>query len=333
MGSLFAAGGVVLIALTMIDVFWTTITARGAGSITARLTQSLHRGLRRLAELAHLERLLAVGGPLILCLTFTVWVSLLWAGWWLLVQSDPQAVVSSATGLPGGPIDRLYFVGFTLSTLGIGDFKPGSGLWRVLTALMALNGLVVITLAITYILSVLSAVIAARQTAGQISALGRSPEEILIRGFDGQSFGPLETWLGTLMPSVLALAQNQLAFPIMHTFRSMTADAASPARAALLAEAVLLLRAGVAPEARPSPGLTAPVDDALDQLLRTMLPNLQVHPETPPAPDLRTLARDGVSVVNQEDWRATLAAERQRRQQLHALVRLDGWTWSEIVRG
>jgi hypothetical protein len=178
---------------------------------------------------------------------------------------------------------------------------------------------------------VLSAVISSRQFASQISALGDRPEEIVGRGFDGKSFGPLETWLPDLLPGLLELGQNQLAFPILHTFRSVTPSAAAPARTALLAEALLLLRAGVAPEARPPEMLVRPLDRALDQLLQTMLPDFEKLPAAPPPPDLAALARAGTPTVSEAEFVAAVAQEESRRRHLHAMVRHDGWTWSEMV--
>lgn len=331
MSWLYALAGIVLILGTMVDIFWTVITARGAGPLSSRLVLVLHKAIQAAARMSGARVIMALGGPLILCLTFIVWVVLLWAGWWLLFRADPQAVLVSSSDQPGGVIDRLYFVGFTLSTLGIGDLKPGAALWQVLTALMAMNGLIAITLAITYTLSVLSAVISGRQYATQISALGGRPQEIVADGFDGRSFAPLQTWLPDFLPGLLQLTQSQLAFPILHTFQSLTPRSAQPARVALLAEALLLLREGVAADSRPPRGLTRPLERAIDELLLTMIPDRDELPEEPPPPDLRALAAAGVPVVDEVAFRKAVAGEAMRRRHLHAMVRHDGWSWNEIV--
>ena len=60
--------------------------------------------------------------------------------------------------VPGGrrhPIaDAVYFSGVSLATLGYGDITPISVPFRLLSVLEALNGLVVITLSITFLLTV-----------------------------------------------------------------------------------------------------------------------------------------------------------------------------------
>lgn len=57
---------------------------------------------------------------------------------------------STATGNPAGTVERLYFTGYTVFTLGNGDFRPGAGTWQLATVAATGTGLVLITLAITY---------------------------------------------------------------------------------------------------------------------------------------------------------------------------------------
>lgn len=56
-----------------------------------------------------------------------------------------MAVRDAANGEPAGLVDRLYFTGYTVFTLGNGDFKPGSGIWQIATGAAAGTGLFLVT--------------------------------------------------------------------------------------------------------------------------------------------------------------------------------------------
>lgn len=84
--------------------------------------------------------------------------------------------------LERGPIswiDRFYFAGYTMFTLGNGDFAPKQGVWRILTTVTAASGMLFITLSVTYVLSVLDAVTQKRSFASDVSGLGSNGTEIV----------------------------------------------------------------------------------------------------------------------------------------------------------
>ena len=79
--------------------------------------------------------------------------------------------------------------------LGTGDYVPVGGTWEVLSAVASLRGLFVVTLAITYVLSVVSAIAAKRQLAGNVHNLGASPADLVCRAWDGSRFSGLDQFL------------------------------------------------------------------------------------------------------------------------------------------
>jgi hypothetical protein len=58
---------------------------------------------------------------------------------------------------------------FTLFTLGVGDYRPNGAFWQMLTALCAADGLLTITLSVTYFVPLVSAATRKRQIAASIS--------------------------------------------------------------------------------------------------------------------------------------------------------------------
>ena len=56
------------------------------------------------------------------------------------------------------------------------------------TAVMGLNGLFMLTLAVTYLLAIIEAVVAKRSFASQVWSLGRSAEEFIIHSWSGRGF-------------------------------------------------------------------------------------------------------------------------------------------------
>lgn len=120
--------------------------------------------------------ILSSAGPLILAITVMLWLVLLWTT--LVFAASPTAVVSSETGELAGWWERVSFAGFTVFTLGIGDYVPTAPTWRVLTVIASTSGLVMATAAITYLIPVVtlrpSAVLSPPVCQGSATAPSRS---------------------------------------------------------------------------------------------------------------------------------------------------------------
>jgi hypothetical protein len=60
-------------------------------------------------------------------------------------------------------VNKIFYTGYTLSTLGLGDMEPEGNFWDILTAILSFTGLILISIAITYLIPVVSAEIAKRK--------------------------------------------------------------------------------------------------------------------------------------------------------------------------
>lgn len=328
---LFALTGAAVVILTMVDFVWTTLSVRGAGPMTARFSAAVWAACRAVGR-GRLAPALTAAGPAILVATLALWITLLWLGWLLIFLADPEAVVRSSDQEEADLSGRIYFVGFIISTLGVGDLVPKGGLWQVLTPLAALNGLIVTTVAITYLLSVLSAVIAVRQLAAYINAVGETPQGFVVTGWDdGRGFSGLADHLSSMTPGLLHTSQSHLAYPILHYFRSERAEVAPGPAVALLDEALTLLEHGVAPGHRPPPAVVQPLRNAIDTFLDRLEPRyVRAADEVPPPPILSGLREAGIPTVDGDEFAAAVAERRRHRRLLLAMVREEGWEWRDL---
>ena len=328
---LLAAAGVALILLVVVDALTTTLAVgSGAGPVCGRVNAALWRLLLRLHRRDRRSGALGTAGIGLLLGSVAWWVLGLWAGWTLVLLSG-RGVESDSTGATAGFWDVAYYAGFTVSTLGVGDYVGTAPGWRVLTAVAGLSGLFLVTLAITYLVSVVSAVVARRALALRIHALGESSTALVARGWAGDAFtSAFVQHLVTLTGELVTSAEQQVAYPVLRYFRSSDPDASTPLALARLDEAMLLLQAGVAPSARPDVSAVDPVRRAVDRYLTTASGLLASRDlDDPPLPDLAVLADAGVPIGESAELVAAAAQEGDRRRRLVALVHEDGWSWPD----
>lgn len=228
MAIFIASSGFLLVGLIIYDAVKTTLAATGAGPITGWLGRLvwlvalwMHRRLGRKGVLRAVGPWLTVG-------LITVWVGLVWLGWWLVFSSHEVAVFHPASGTYANPLERLYFVGYTLTTLGYGDFVAGTGKWQVLSVLAAANGFFLLTLAVTYILSVMSALVQKRQLALSIHTLGATPAGIVSRFGESGNIEELARQADGLKATIISVGQQHLAYPILHYYHQPVPNQALP---------------------------------------------------------------------------------------------------------
>lgn len=335
MGTLLVILGVGVIAFTMVDALWTTLYLRRAGPVASWLASLLWRGAKALDRATgRRRRIISLAGSTILIVVILTWVLLLWGGWLLIFLSSPDAVVNSTTLEPASFWTRVYFTGFTLFTLGIGDFAPGTAPSRVATALGSINGFFLVTLAISYVIPVLSAAVDTRRLGACVWGLGETPHAMITRAWTGRDFDGLPQHL-TALPAMIELyAQRHLAYPILRYFRSSERGSAVELSLAILHETVILLRFGVAREARPAEAVLVPVERAIADFADAIRPEIRLLTDgpPPPLPDLEDLREAGVPTADEATFRRAAAERAELRRLLCALVCDARWEWSEVFQ-
>ena len=329
---LYLALGAFLLALAIVDIIWTTLWVDGgSGPLSSRLTTLLWRGLRKLG--GRRSRTLSLAGPLILIVTLFAWVLLLWAGWVFLFAGDAGSLIDSRDQEPITWPGRIWYVAFTMFTVGNGDFYPRDGFWQVASGVTAASGMTFVTLGVSYVLSVLGAVSAKRSFASSVTGLGRRGEEVVEAGWDGESLHPLDLLLSTLASELGVLAEQHKSYPILHYYHSEEAEDAPAVAVAVLDEALTLVRFGVPEGVRPAPALLKGARASVGSYLET-LNSAFIEPadHAPPSPDFGRLRAAGVPTVSEETFADALADLQDRRRKLLGMINADAWEWPPVER-
>ncbi|MGN6376144.1 MAG: potassium channel family protein [Sphingomonas sp.] len=161
MPALLIAAGSFIVALTMLDVFFTVLfPASRHGPIRQPLSIAIwgiFHVIGRTTKGSKRRNLLSYSGPVVITATMVLWFLLLAIGFAMIFKPG------LGTGLraSSGPTDTdwvtaLYYSSFNLTTLGVGDIAPVSGPYRILTIVAAAVGFAYFSMAITYFLSVYS---------------------------------------------------------------------------------------------------------------------------------------------------------------------------------
>ena len=321
--------GLVLLVVTLFDIVKTTLVfTRRGGPITHRLSRTLWRLFHERA-LSH-KRTARHLGPSILLSVVTTWLLLSWLAWTLIFTSTPGAVLYAQNMEPASVGARAYFAGFSVFTLGIGDYVPGNAFWRLLTVISSAQGFFVITLAITYIIPVVSSVTQRRQLASQLNSMGEDAQGILVGAWNGQTFGLFEHRLLSLAPQLVQLEQQHFSYPVLHFFVERERRISIEPAVVALDEALLLLEVAVSPDVGVDYAVLDDVRQAVAAYLDTLEDeHLKAAEEAPPVPALEPLKEAGMPLVT--DYEAAITQYERRRRLLRALLEHSGWRYEQVV--
>jgi len=326
--------GVLIVLVTVADHLKTVITVSGGGAVTSRINAWLwNLALRLAGRPGNPPAWLRSVGPALAMLTLLIWLLGLWVGWTLIFSAGEQVILESKSGLPATFIERAYYAGYTLTTLGPGDYAPNGGIWLIVTVLATVNGLFLFTMGITYIVPIITAAAQQRQAATLIGALGSDPSDLLIRSWHDNGFAALEQHLVSLTPTIAQVRQFHLAYPILHFFHSSRPAMSLPVQIGVLDEALSMLRYAVPEHARPAVQVLEPLRDQIGGYLETLVSaKIDVHGEPPPSPMLQRCAAAGIPLNDRAHFIAALAGDERRRVALYSLARSDGWSWEDVSR-
>src|SRR5699024_1704986 len=115
--------GIAIILVAIYDLTFTTFSPNGAGFFTDLITKTFYTFFRKICVWANSMDMLKNAGTIMIGIVLVTWYLTIWLGSSLIICSDPSSVINSSTRLPASIVEKFYYTGFTLSTLGVGDFS------------------------------------------------------------------------------------------------------------------------------------------------------------------------------------------------------------------
>lgn len=151
---IMVAGGA-LMAAVLLDVLLTVIHLDSEGAVARHVQRSAWVLTLRIAGRS--RPVLAGAGPVLIALTFTVWLLLFILGYALVIWPHLEGSFRAPLDLlPLGFMDALYHSGVTVTVLGHGDITPLTWPFELLSTFAAASGFALVTGAVTYIVQITS---------------------------------------------------------------------------------------------------------------------------------------------------------------------------------
>jgi hypothetical protein len=360
---LFTTAGVALLLLIVFDVYATVLHASARyGPIGERLNRTVWRLARAVASrLSRLRRhkLLNIVGPLLMPLLVTTYIVLLIFAFALIYYPHiPKDFVFTYPSGEAGWVDAIYYSGSTLTTLGYGDIVPRAGWLRFVALSEAASGFALISLAITYLITVTGALEHKRAVA--LSLYHQAGEGADVAGFithhfvEGRFYG-LRAALRTAARDIQELLESHIEHPVIHYFHPQEVYKSLPRILFLLLEICAVIGAALDdeenaelrnyPEVRT---LEASARHVLRQLVETLDLERRTRPrEQHPAEvdederrwhwrfnqTLERLRDSGVKTRDNTEagWEEYRARREDWESELQRLALYHGYDWEEVT--
>lgn len=212
---LYLVIGVFILLFSIYDFFFTTLSGSGAGFIAEHVSIFSNKVIQ-LSVKSFGRSAYKIHGLFVNLMVLVVWILLVWFGLFLVFSWNPEAITNS-NGRVASAIERLYFTGYVLSTLGIGNFKPISPFFEILTSAFSYFGFIFFTSSMTYFISVSSALVNKRTLAKNINSLGQNPQQIASKFLSMDSSYSYQQFLD-LQDKIDKHAVNHHAYPVVHFY-------------------------------------------------------------------------------------------------------------------
>ena len=326
--------GVVILLITATDLINTSLSVQGAGFLSKRIAKFIWSILLRLNRNMGNKKILERSGVIILVSIIANWLLLIWFSATLMFMSQTDSLKNVETNTATTVVSKIFFTGYTLSTLGLGDIEPNGDFWEVLTAVLSFTGLILISIAITYLIPVVSAEIEKRKISVFITTLGCSVDEILVNYWNGKNFKELELPFQNLTHMVIHHAQNHKVYSVLHFFHTSNKKEAFVLNITNLDETLTILLHRIPEENRPSYNIMMALRKAISSYLVT-LPTAYITPaaEAPPQLLLAALDTNNIPIIPMNEVVYDLENLSNRRKLLLGLIHDDGWQWEDIYAG
>ena len=316
---LYLVIGVFILLFTIYDFFYTTLSGSGAGFMAEHVSIFSNKVIQ-LTVKTFGRSAYKIQGLFVNLMVLALWILLVWSGLFLVYSWNPEAITNS-TGRVANAIERLYFTGYILSTLGIGNFKPTSAFFELLTSAFSYFGFIFFTSSMTYFISVSSALVNKRTLAKNINSLGQNPQQIAKKLLSMDTSYSYQQFLD-LQDKIDRHAANHHAYPVVHFYTESEPKNCVSLNLARLDEALSILIKSK--EGEKLQEELEPLRSSITSFLQSLNENFSKSMPTIKNPvDRSKFSYEGKALGNED--------LEKRRRILAKLFKSEGFEWDDIL--
>jgi hypothetical protein len=247
--------GAAVMAVVLLDIFLTVLYARAGTALfspaVSRAVWFVFRVVSRPFD-RNRGKVLSFCGPVILVVLIFVWAAALALGSALIMHPHLGGGIRASEGsTPRDFMSALYAAASSLSFVGSSDFKPQSAAFQALYMFNSLIGMSVLSLVLTYVMQIYSALKTRNALGLAIQTLsdetGDAAELIAGLGPHGQ-FDSGFSNLSSLASSASEVKESHHFYPLLFYFRFAEPYYSVSQTATVLFDSVSLLKSGLSDE-------------------------------------------------------------------------------------
>ena len=301
------AAGAILMLLVLADVFLTVLYARaGFGIISQQLARLTWSFFRSLPATGHRAAVLSFCGPAILVLLVLIWSLLLAFGAALIVHPELGSGIRNSSGETAKDFMTALFIGgSSLSIVGSSNYAPESAAMKMLFLFNAIVGMSVMSLTLTYLMQVYSALRERNTFALTLHAASGETGDaahLLARLFPDEQFSAGYNNLSEFAAEMARMKEAHHFYPVLFYFRFGQSYYAVSRTTLLVLDAVALIRTALPDENAGWVKKSAAVEQLASISLMLLSTLQRTFIRRSPAPRHEHTAR------NAEDWRLRYSA-------------------------
>jgi hypothetical protein len=244
--------GAVILVMAVVDVFLTVLYARiGTGIMAPKLSRGMWRLFKWVGGMfpGKCDAILSFCAPVTLVTMMSIWGLALVLGTALIVWPALGTGVRSMSGsTPTDFVTAMYFSGGSLTTAGGGEVVPRTASFKLLSILQSFLGITIITLSVTYLLEVYTA-LQRRNTFAvcvhQQTAATGDPVEMILGLAGSGDFAGAQRELSTIAHGLMDVYESHHFFWIVTYFRFQEPYYAIARVSLVLLESVTLIRSAL----------------------------------------------------------------------------------------
>ena len=249
----FTAAGLILLALVFYDIYATILRGtKHYGLFSRFLNHGLWRGVALITwrlDRRWRHRVLSAVGPLLMPILISIFIIMLLTGFALIYMPRMETGFKINDAVAGSLIFKsFYFSGITLLTIGYGDILPITDFTRVVAIVEGASGIGIISLSITYLLSVYGALERKRAVALKFYHQARQGADIsgfIASHFSRGRFYSLTESLREATRDLQESLESHLEHPIIHYFHPVEVYKGLPRALFVVLETVAIINAHI----------------------------------------------------------------------------------------